>query len=336
MRGFLGDTVAGMLGSRLGAGGASAIAILFVIFAFVGAYEYATQLIFDEPIFALTNPCMMLIYYQIAWFISRSENSNYFMHATGVLLVPVQAALTMWLVLAMIPDSILEYRHVSSFMKIYHKLHELAFGDLYKQFEYFPRMRWLALHSNSYWAIMWIIGFASAIWVVFNLFMHKESMINLVSMHTKKPKYETLDVYLALPIMWLITGFIMVLFYPAMYTMADSSLPDYVTIPLMWLILLSPMYGVLLPSVNWNRPKDQRLATFIPKFYFAALTLYLAFCAWETIPYFQDPYNVKTIFADFYLLYSTVALIPFWLFLLAYLIRNPKPKAEEMGKPRMA
>ena len=336
MRGFLGDTLAGLLGNRVGGGAVPALAFLFIIFVFIGAYDYATQLIFEEPIFALTNPCMMLIYYQIAWFISRSENSNYFMHATGVLLVPLQATFTMWLVLALIPESILDYRHVSTFMKIYHKLHELAFGDLYKQFEYFPRMRWLALKHDSYWAIMWLIGIVSAFWVLFNLFMHKESMINLVSMHTKKPKYETLDVYLALPIMWLVTGFIMVLFYPAMYTMLDSSLPDVVTIPLMWLILLSPMYAVLLPSVNWNRPKDQRLATFIPKFYFVALTLYLAFCAWETIPYFEDPYNVETIFADFFLLYSTVALVPFWLFLLVYLIRNPKPKAEKLRERGMA
>ena len=336
MRGFLGDTLAGLLGNRVGVGAVPALAFLFIIFVFIGAYDYATQLIFEEPIFALTNPCMMLIYYQIAWFISRSENSNYFMHATGVLLVPLQATFTMWLVLALIPESILDYRHVSTFMKIYHKLHELAFGDLYKQFEYFPRMRWLALKHDSYWAIMWLIGIVSAFWVLFNLFMHKESMINLVSMHTKKPKYETLDVYLALPIMWLITGFLMVLFYPAMYTMLDSSLPDFVTIPLMWLILLSPMYAVLLPSVNWNRPKDQRLATFIPKFYFVALTLYLAFCASEAIPYLQDPYNVKTIFADFFLLYSTVALVPFWLFLLVYLIRNPKPKAEKEHARGMA
>lgn len=304
MRGFLGDTLAGLLGNRVGVGAVPALAFLFIIFVFIGAYDYATQLIFEEPIFALTNPCMMLIYYQIAWFISRSENSNYFMHATGVLLVPLQATFTMWLVLALIPESILDYRHVSTFMKIYHKLHELAFGDLYKQFEYFPRMRWLALKHDSYWAIMWLIGIVSAFWVLFNLFMHKESMINLVSMHTKKPKYETLDVYLALPIMWL--------------------------------ILLSPMYAVLLPSVNWNRPKDQRLATFIPKFYFVALTLYLAFCASEAIPYLQDPYNVKTIFADFFLLYSTVALVPFWLFLLVYLIRNPKPKAEKEHARGMA
>lgn len=304
MRGFLGDTLAGLLGNRVGVGAVPALAFLFIIFVFIGAYDYATQLIFEEPIFALTNPCMMLIYYQIAWFISRSENSNYFMHATGVLLVPLQATFTMWLVLALIPESILDYRHVSTFMKIYHKLHELAFGDLYKQFEYFPRMRWLALKHDSYWAIMWLIGIVSAFWVLFNLFMHKESMINLVSMHTKKPKYETLDVYLALPIMWL--------------------------------ILLSPMYAVLLPSVNWNRPKDQRLATFIPKFYFVALTLYLAFCASEAIPYLLDPYNVKTIFADFFLLYSTVALVPFWLFLLVYLIRNPKPKAEKEHARGMA
>ncbi|WP_296048384.1 hypothetical protein [uncultured Alteromonas sp.] len=328
LRGVVGGSLAAVLGQRVAMGAVPAIGLLFLIFAGIGAFDYFTVLIFEEPIFALTNPFMMLIYYQFAKLIlSSSKNANYVLHVSSVLLVPVMATVSMWLVLACLPDGFMPIKR-TGFMDIYHELHGFAFGDLVKQFEYFPRMRSVSMEAGSnYWAFMWIIGMASAVWVFLLAIWHKQSMIELVSMHSDKPEYD-MDLYLGLPMLWLVTGAITAAFYPVMIILHQLSLPTWITVALTWVMLLFPMYAVLLPAVNWNRTKDQRLASFIPKFYFVAFSAFLAFVGYKLVGAFEVLHNLDAVLERIPELYGVAALSPVWLFLFVYLIRNPRSKTE--------